>query len=106
MSNAQMTAITIPEFGPAEVLRAATLDIPEPGPGQVSIDVAYAGANFAEVLYRQGVVNVPLPFVPGIEVSGRIRALGPEVSGLSVGQPVAALTIVGSGGYAEVVVTA
>ncbi|MFG3703059.1 zinc-binding alcohol dehydrogenase family protein, partial [Micromonospora sp. NPDC047620] len=105
MSTTQMQAITIPEFGPAEVLRPATVDIPEPGPGQVSIDVAYAGANFAEVLYRQGVVGVRLPFVPGIEVSGRIRAVGPDVTGLTVGRPVAALTIVDSGGYAEVVVT-
>ncbi|WP_328396973.1 quinone oxidoreductase family protein [Nocardia sp. NBC_00416] len=101
----QMQAITIPDFGGAEVLRFAAIDIPVPGPGQVAIDVQYAGANFAEILYRQGVVDVPLPFVPGIEVSGRIRALGPEVAGLRVGQPVAALTIVDSGGYAEVVVT-
>jgi NADPH2:quinone reductase len=100
-----MKAITIPEFGSADVLRLDEVKIPEPGPGQVSIDVAYAGANFAEILYRQGVVDVPLPFVPGIEVSGRIRALGPGVKGLRVGQSVAALTIVDSGGYAEVVTT-
>ncbi|MBO2449417.1 zinc-binding dehydrogenase [Actinomadura barringtoniae] len=101
-----MKAVTIPEFGAADVLRLDEVTTPEPGPGQVSIDVAYAGANFAEVLYRQGVVDVPLPFVPGIEVSGRVRAVGPDVEGLSVGQPVAALTIVDSGGYADVVVTA
>ncbi|WP_370354009.1 zinc-binding alcohol dehydrogenase family protein [Catenulispora sp. EB89] len=101
-----MKAVVIPEFGAAEVLREARIAVPEPGAGQVSIDVAYAGANFAEVLYRQGVVDVPLPFVPGIEVAGRIRALGGGVSGLTVGQPVAALTIVDSGGYAEVAVTA
>ncbi|TDD00499.1 NADPH:quinone reductase [Nonomuraea deserti] len=100
-----MRAITIPEFGGADVLLAAEVKIPEPGPGQVAIDVAYAGANFAEILYRQGLAAVPLPFVPGIEVSGRIRALGPGVTGLRVGQPVAALTIVDSGGYAEVVTT-
>jgi NADPH2:quinone reductase len=104
-NNAQMKAVDIPEFGPAEVLRLDTVAIPEPDPGQVAIDVAYAGANFAEVLYRQGVVDVPLPFVPGIEVSGRIRALGADVTGFVIGQPVAALTIVDSGGYAEVVVT-
>lgn len=104
-SNKQMTAVTIPEFGEAEVLRTDEVAIPEPGPGQVSIDVAYAGANFAEVLYRRGVVDVPLPFVPGIEVSGRIRAVGEGVEDLTAGQPVAALTIVDSGGYAEVVVT-
>ncbi|MGA5761308.1 quinone oxidoreductase family protein [Nonomuraea bangladeshensis] len=100
-----MRAITIPEFGGADVLRAAEVKTPEPGPGQVAIDVAYAGANFAEILYRQGVAPVPLPFVPGIEVSGHVRALGPGVTGLRVGQPVAALTIVDSGGYAEVVTT-
>ncbi|MEV0232118.1 zinc-binding dehydrogenase [Nonomuraea sp. NPDC050786] len=100
-----MRAITIPEFGGADVLRTAEVEVPEPGPGQVAIDVAYAGANFAEVLYRRGVAPVPLPFVPGIEVSGHIRALGPGVTGLYVGQPVAALTIVDSGGYAETVTT-
>ncbi|MBS2534785.1 zinc-binding dehydrogenase [Catenulispora sp. NF23] len=100
-----MRAVVIPEFGEAEVLREAAIAVPEPGAGQVSIDVAYAGANFAEVLYRQGVVDVPLPFVPGIEVSGRIRAVGAGVEGFVVGQPVAALTIVDSGGYAEVAVT-
>jgi NADPH2:quinone reductase len=101
-----MRAVTIPEFGDAGVLRLAEMDVPGPGPGKVSIDVAYAGANFAEVLYRQGVVDVPLPFVPGIEVSGHIREVGPDVEGLHRGQPVAALTIVDSGGYAEVAVTA
>ncbi|KUL35594.1 NADPH:quinone reductase [Streptomyces sp. NRRL F-4489] len=102
----RMKAVVIPEFGGADVLTAAEVDVPEPGPGQVAIDVAYAGANFAEILYRQGLADVPLPFVPGIEVSGHIRALGDGVEGLAVGQPVAALTIVDSGGYAEVVVTA
>ncbi|MWA02285.1 zinc-binding dehydrogenase [Actinomadura sp. LD22] len=100
-----MKAVAIPAFGGAEVLRVDEFEVPEPGPGQVSIDVAYAGANFAEVLYRRGVVDVPLPFVPGIEVSGHVRAVGPEVEGLRPGQPVAALTIVDGGGYAEVVVT-
>ncbi|MFI0454109.1 zinc-binding alcohol dehydrogenase family protein [Actinomadura sp. 6N118] len=101
-----MKAVTIPEFGEADVLTLADIEPPEPGPGQVAIDVTYAGANFAEILYRQGVVDVPLPFVPGIEVSGHIRAMGPDVEGFRIGQPVAALTIVDSGGYAEVVVTA
>ncbi|GAA4614918.1 zinc-binding dehydrogenase [Actinoallomurus liliacearum] len=104
-SSEQMKAVTIPEFGEAEVLRTDKVAIPEPGPGQVAIDVAYAGANFAEVLYRRGVVDVPLPFVPGIEVAGRIRAVGEGVEDLTVGQRVAALTIVDSGGYAEVAVT-
>lgn len=64
-----MRAVTIPEFGAPDVLRLADVPVPEPGPGQVAVDVAYAGANFAEVLYRRGLVDVPLPIVPGIEVS-------------------------------------
>lgn len=104
--DTRMTAVTIPAFGDADVLRFEQLPVPEPGPGQVAIDVAFAGVNFAEILYRRGVVDVALPFVPGIEVSGRVRAVGAGVTGLEVGQPVAALTIVDSGGYAEVVVTA
>ncbi|MFF0791712.1 alcohol dehydrogenase catalytic domain-containing protein [Streptomyces spiralis] len=75
-SSTQMNAVTVPEFGGAEVLRVARRPVPEPGPGQVAVDVAYAGANFAEILYRRCVVDVPLPFVPGIEVAGRIRAVG------------------------------
>src|SRR3954452_21375616 len=100
-----MRAITIPAFGDADVLRPAERSAPEPGRGQIAIDVAFAGANYAEVLYRRGVVDVELPFVPGIEVSGHVRAVGDGVDGWRVGQPVAALTIVDSGGYAEVSVT-
>ncbi|MFG2212199.1 zinc-binding alcohol dehydrogenase family protein [Streptomyces sp. NPDC048638] len=104
-NDTHMKAVTIPEFGDAEVLRVDAVPIPAPGPGQVAIDVAYAGANFAEVLYRRGVVDVPLPFVPGIEVAGYVRDVGEGVEGLRPGQPVAALTIVDSGGYAEVAIT-
>lgn len=100
-----MRAVTIPVFGEAEVLALAELPEPHLGPGEVAIDVAHAGANYAEILYRRGLVDVPLPFVPGIEVSGRVRALGEGVEGLEPGEAVAALTIVDSGGYAEVVVT-
>jgi len=45
-----------------------------------------------------------MPFTPGIEVSGYVRELGEGVAGLRVGQRVAALTIVGGGGYAEIAV--
>lgn len=99
-----MRALIIPHFGDAEVLTLTDLADPSPGPGEVTIDVAYAGVNYAEVLFRKGIVSdLPLPFIPGIEVSGTIRAVGENVTRLRVGQPVAALSIVGGGGYAEVV---
>ena len=101
----RMRAITIPAFGDADVLRLDALAPPGPGPGEVAIDVAFAGASYADVLFRRGAVDVVLPYVPGSEVAGHVRALGAGVEGLRVGQPVVALTIVAGGGYAEVAVT-
>ncbi|MCH5583516.1 zinc-binding dehydrogenase [Shimazuella sp. AN120528] len=99
-----MKAIIIPQFGEASVLTQKEVITPQPGLGEVTIDVAYAGINYAEVLFRKGVVaDLSLPFVPGIEVSGTIREIGEGVTGFQIGQAVAALTIVGGGGYAEVV---
>lgn len=99
-----MKAIIIPQFGEASVLTQKEVATPQYGIGEVTIDVAYAGVNYAEVLFRKGVVeDLALPFVPGIEVSGTIREIGEGVTGVRVGQPVAALTIVNGGGYAEVV---
>jgi NADPH2:quinone reductase len=101
-----MRAVVIPRFGEADALEVAERPEPKPAAGQVAIDVEFAGANYAEVLYRRGLVDVDLPFIPGIEVAGRIRELGDGVDGqLTAGQPVAALTIVDGGGYAEVAVT-
>ncbi|WP_405556201.1 zinc-binding dehydrogenase [Streptomyces canus] len=98
-----MRAVEIQEYGGPEVLKVVEADVPEPGPGQVSVDVAYAGVNFADLKARSEGYRVPaLPFVPGLEVSGRVRALGVGVTGLSVGQEVAALTE--GGGYADVAV--
>jgi NADPH:quinone reductase len=98
-----MRAIEIQEYGGPEVLRVVEVDVPEPGPGQVSVDVAHAGVNFADLKARGEGYRVPaLPFRPGLEVSGRVRALGAGVTGLTVGQEVTALTA--GGGYAEVAV--
>ncbi|MEV0368307.1 zinc-binding dehydrogenase [Streptomyces sp. NPDC050636] len=99
-----MRAVEFQEYGGPEVLRVVEAEAPEPGRGQVSIDVAYAGVNFADLKARAEGYRVPsLPFRPGLEVSGRVRAVGPGVEGLRPGQEVAALTE--GGAYAEVVVT-
>jgi NADPH:quinone reductase len=94
-------AVVVEEFGGPEVLQLREVPEPVPGPGQVSIDVAFAGMNFAEIQARTvGYRVAALPFVPGLEVSGRIRALGEGVTGFRPGDPVAA--ILTGGGYAEV----
>ncbi|GGV17802.1 NADPH:quinone reductase [Streptomyces filipinensis] len=99
-----MRAVEFQEYGGPEVLRLVTAPAPEPGPGQVSIDVAYTGVNFADLKARSEGYRVPaLPYVPGVEVSGRVRALGAGVTDLTVGQEVMALTE--GGAYAEVTVT-
>jgi NADPH2:quinone reductase len=97
-----MQAVVVDEFGGPEVLRIQERAEPEPGPGEVAIDVAYAGVNFADVQARaSGYRTQSLPFVPGLEASGRVRAVGEGVTSLSVGQPVTALTT--GGAYADVV---
>ena len=97
-----MRAIAVTTFGGPEVLQFTEVPEPQPGPGQIVIRVAYAGVNFAEIMGRRGDYHAStLPFVPGLEVSGHIHALGDGVQGLIIGQPVAAFTV--SGGYAEYV---
>jgi len=96
-----MRAVLVEQYGGPQVLAPAELAEPEPGPGQVTINVAYAGINYADVLARRdGYQVASLPFVPGLEVSGTVRALGPGAAGFAVGEKVAAF--IPSGGYAEV----
>lgn len=96
-----MRAVVVEEFGTPEVLKLQEVPVPAPGPGQVTIDTAYAGVNYAEILARSGGYRIlGLPFVPGLEAAGTVRAVGEGVTGLRVGQPVVAL--LDSGGYAEV----
>jgi putative PIG3 family NAD(P)H quinone oxidoreductase len=97
-----MRAMTITEPGGPEVLRFTEVADPSPGPGEVLIDVAAAGVNRADLLQRQGNYNAPpgVPAdIPGLEVSGTVAAVGPDVSGLPVGTEVCAL--LAGGGYAE-----
>jgi len=99
-----MRAVVVPEYGGPDVLTIRELPEPEPGPGEVSITVAFAGVNYTDVRNRIGDGLGRVPFVPGVEVAGTVRATGPGVTGLAPGQTVAALTR--GHGYAEVVTAA
>lgn len=100
---ATMTAVEISTPGGPEVLEPATVPRPEPGEGEVLIAVKAAGVNRPDILQRKGAYPPPpgASPLPGLEVAGTIAALGPgaEASGLSLGDPVCALTP--GGGYAE-----
>ncbi|MEU1073129.1 MULTISPECIES: NAD(P)H-quinone oxidoreductase [unclassified Streptomyces] len=96
-----MHAITIPEPGGPEALVWAEVPDAVAGEGEVLVEVAAAAVNRADVLQRQGHYEPPpgaSPY-PGLECSGRIVAVGPGVSGWSVGDEVCAL--LSGGGYAE-----
>ncbi|MFI2761472.1 NAD(P)H-quinone oxidoreductase [Streptomyces echinatus] len=96
-----MKAITISEPGGPEVLRWTDVEDPVPAAGEVVVDVVASALNRADVAQRMGLYPVPpgaSPY-PGLEVSGRISALGPEVTGWRVGDEVCALLT--GGGYAQ-----
>lgn len=65
-----MKAIQITSYDGGDGLAYGDVREPTPGPGQVSLDVEYAGANYVEALFAGGLVEIPLPWVPGIEASG------------------------------------
>jgi NADPH2:quinone reductase len=92
-------AVFVHETGGPEVLRVAAHDPGEPGPGAVQLRLAAAGVNFIDVYFRTGLYPRPLPFVQGLEGAGVIEALGPDVSGLDIGDRVAWAGVPGS--YAE-----
>lgn len=99
-----MRQIWVTATGPPEVLRLREAPTPAPATDQVMVEVAYAGINFADIMARLGAYagGPRVPFVPGLEAAGIVRAVGPE-SGSSaaalLGRKVVAL--VPTGGYSE-----
>ena len=99
----QMRAIEITTPGGPEVLRPGQRPVPAPAAGEVLIEVAFAGVNRPDVLQRKGGYAPPpgASDIPGLEVSGTIVTLGPQVKEWKIGDEVCAL--VTGGGYAEYV---
>jgi putative PIG3 family NAD(P)H quinone oxidoreductase len=96
-----MRAITITAPGGPDVLRIAEVPDPMPAAGEVLIDITASGVNRADLLQRQGLYPPPpgAPPYPGLECSGRISAVGQEVTGWQVGDEACAL--LSGGGSAE-----
>jgi NADPH:quinone reductase-like Zn-dependent oxidoreductase len=97
-----MRAVVITKYGPPEVLQVQERPAPaRPLGGQVTVDVAAAGINFADTMARVGLYpDAPKPpVVVGYEAAGTVSALGPGVEGLEPGQRVMAGTRFG--GHAE-----
>ncbi|KIN78472.1 NAD(P)H-quinone oxidoreductase [Sulfitobacter mediterraneus] len=100
-----MRAIEITQPGGPDVLQPTERPMPQAGPGQVVLKVAFAGVNRPDALQRAGMYAPPptASDLPGLEASGEVVALGAGVSDLRIGDLVCAL--LPGGGYAEYVAT-
>lgn len=98
-----MKAALVERFGPPGSLITRMVADPVPGRGEVLVEVAAAGVNFPDVLVVAGTYQIlpERPFSPGKEVAGRVRAVGPGVDRIGVGDRV--LAQIEYGGYAELV---
>src|SRR5688500_18140420 len=96
-----MKAAQLLDYGPATNFRIVDLPKPAPGPGEVLIEVAFAGLRWGDIMGRNGIpvrVHRP-PVVPGQEVAGVVTEVGAGVDGLAPGDRVVAQPR--GGGYAE-----
>jgi len=99
-----MRAMLASEWGPPSVLQYRETPDPVPGPGEALVEARAVGCNFADILMVQGRYQVkpPLPFSPGFEAAGVVRAVGDGPARVRPGQRV--LAFLDWGGYAELAV--
>jgi Alcohol dehydrogenase GroES-like domain/SnoaL-like domain len=94
-------AAVLTTYGPPEVLEWKPVPMPEPSEGQIRIKVCVSGVSPTDLKIRRGdlkaVFPVPEPAVLGFETAGVVDAIGSEVSGVAVGDEVAALIIIDAG---------
>lgn len=96
-----MTAIGFDAPGGPEVLKPQQRPLPQPGPGEVLVAVAFAGINRPDVLQRMGGYAPPpgASDIPGLEIAGTVVGLGEGVSRFRLGDQLCGL--VAGGGYAQ-----
>lgn len=99
-----MKAIIARDFAPLDKLEYTDWPEPEATGANVVIEAEAIGVNYPDGLLVQGLYQMkpPTPFIPGMEVVGRVAAIGPDVTALAVGDRVAAMPSIGT--YAEKVV--
>jgi NADPH2:quinone reductase len=86
-------AIRIHAYGGPEALQWEDVPTPEPGPGEALVHHEAVGLNYIDVYFRTGLYKAPsLPATPGMEGAGVVRAIGPNVTAVKVGDRVAYAT--------------
>src|SRR3954470_1472986 len=98
-----MRAILVTSLGGPEVLQLTEVpEPPSPVAGEVLVQIAAVGVNFADTERRRGIYSTPtLPWIPGREAAGVVAAIGPGVNPEIVGARVAYFAPRASGSYAE-----
>lgn len=101
MQASTMQAMVLERFGGPEVLALATIERPRAGPGQVVVQVAYAGVNPADWKAREGWLSryfdYRFPFVVGFDAAGIVAEVGEGVTGLAPGDRVVTASNQGKG---------
>src|SRR3712207_128923 len=85
--------------GPERLAVESAAKVPRPGRGQLLVEVEAAGVNYLDVMQREGVIKLPLPYTPGLEGVGRVREVGEGAKtpgAVAVGQRVAWVNVSGS----------
>lgn len=91
-----MRAIRVTRLGGPEVLEPADLPDPEPGEGEALVELAAIGVNYIDTYFRTGTYPTSLPFVPGLEGGGTVRAVGAGVTTVAPGDRVVWTNTLGS----------
>ncbi|MCZ6534346.1 MAG: quinone oxidoreductase [SAR324 cluster bacterium] len=94
-----MKAMRVHEPGGSEVMKYEDIDTPQPGEGELLVNLDACGVNYIDTYQRSGLYPMPLPFTPGNEGAGKVEAVGDGVSGFSAGDAVCYTGVVGA--YAE-----
>jgi NADPH:quinone reductase-like Zn-dependent oxidoreductase len=107
MTEERMRAAVMSGYGGPEVLTLSTVDVPEPGPGQIRVAVRFAGVGPTDLAIRAGRLQHAFaladPAILGFEAAGVVDAVGAGVQDVGPGDEVA-VSLPGLGGYAEHVV--
>jgi NADPH:quinone reductase len=95
-------AVVVRATGGPDVLELAQIEPPQPGAGELLVDVRAAGVNYIDTYHRRGMYPKDLPFTLGLEGAGVVAAVGEDVTGFAAGDRIAWTDVPGS--YAQQVV--